>query len=137
MKLYVLCTGYYYEEYPVAVFDEEHMADGERYAEWTQGILTDGLELNQFKCPTPPPEIAFVLEMKQGGQIVSCLERSSILETREGFVVMSQKYSVKQTKRRWRLHLQCFAKNKEDFIVKANELRLKILSGTIPQSGIL
>ena len=135
MKLYILYTGDYYEYgEPIAVFDEEHAVEGKQYAKWLGGSLTDGFELNQFKCGPPPSGKCFSLALKKDGRIIYCLEQCFVIDPNT-FLPMSQNYNVKIEGKRWSLIVNFYANNREDAIAKANELRIQILAGAKPEKG--
>ena len=142
MKIWLLTVGEYSDYRVVAVFDEEHKAEAEKYAEWIGGDVEESLVLNDYKCEEPLKDRQFyVFQMHRDGSTTEIRTRSSL---RSNGMYWHSHYWLDSKKRyhwkpawHWCLHIEMYAKSKEHAVKVANEIRVQILAGAKPDEGVL
>lgn len=139
MKVWLLSIGEYSDYRILSVFDEEHKKEAEELAELIGGELEENhFVLNKLPDYDIPPKGMrfFRMKMKRNGGIVFCTEGAVLNEFGSSHKC---DYLLDESKngRRWRLFVNNYAKDKKHMIKTTNDIRVRILAGSLPKEGSL
>ncbi len=144
MKVYVVDTGEYSDCRVRAVFSSEQEAD--RISKLIGGNVLEPFELDAIELHDPPHDANgfYELEMKRNGDAVNVCEYSLLSDGTYGedgvgrlhtefATFRTQLDNTYERKSHWRLLIGRYAKNKEQVIKIAADLRRQILAGQRPE----
>lgn len=132
MKIYIVEVGSYSDTRVVAAFSEKEPAD--RLADLINGNVLEPLELDAgVDCERPPRRFYWSVEMKHDGAIVGAYSSAplgdGVYSNTDIGKAKPTGYHIQSTSRKWRLHVYCYADDKETAIKITNDLRAQILAG--------
>lgn len=145
IKIWVLIVGCYSSSTMVGAYDDEHKAEAERVAKAIDGYIEGPLILNKgvsFEEPPAGMEF-FMLDMKSTGNAYDVISIGTLEcdngwpDEKSNYRRRQQSYKLEKSKRRWRLHVRLYAKDKEHAVKIAGELRTQLLAGQLPDEGNL
>lgn len=140
-KIWLVSEGEYSAYHVVAVFDDDHKADGERFAELIGGKVDDApLALNPTHREPPAGQSFFIFTMLRDGETSDVSPTSTLLESdgnlrKSSYRLWTDADRPCMDRAYWELKICVYARDEQHAIKVANEIRIQILAGAKPTQG--
>lgn len=146
MNVYLLTHGEYSAYTVIAAYDEEHKDECDQLSKLMDGQSEGPFILNGFNPDEPPlGKQYFELEMCRDGSVADrrYAECPQPLLTEDGklqkstYELRTHKNTHGERKSHWRVYVAVYADSFDGAVKIANEIRIQILAGAKPESGLL